>query len=116
MIEHTFSTEYLLSQSEQFHQNFSLSHSTTVVISIKEKVTIVYYYGKLNCYMHISILSPTTPSLAWPDPFRTATYRLEIISTALQGSGIVHESKNQQSPVVGECKLGSRDPLIEKVV
>jgi len=32
-------------------------------------------------------------SLAWPDPFCAAAYRLEIISAALQGSGIVHESK-----------------------
>ena len=30
-------------------------------------------------------------SLVWPDPFRAAAYRLEIISAALQGSGIVHE-------------------------
>ena len=30
-------------------------------------------------------------SLAWPDPFRAAAYRLEIISAALQGSGIVRE-------------------------
>jgi len=54
------------------------------------------------------------PSLAWPDPFCAAAYRLEIISAALQGSGIVHESKKKS--VVGECKLGSRNPLIEKVV
>ena len=32
-------------------------------------------------------------SLAWPDPFRAAAYRLEIISAALQGSGIVHEQE-----------------------
>ena len=30
-------------------------------------------------------------SLAWPDHFRAAAYRLEIISAALQKSGIVHE-------------------------
>ena len=35
-------------------------------------------------------LSWKFPSLAWPDPFRAAAYRLEIISAALQGSGIVH--------------------------
>jgi len=60
-------------------------------------------------------LKKERPSLAWPDPFPAAAYRLEIISATLQGSRIVHESKkNLQSPVVGECKLGSRDPLIEK--
>ena len=32
-------------------------------------------------------------SLAWPDPFRAAAYRLEIISAALQRSGIVHVFK-----------------------
>jgi len=32
-------------------------------------------------------------SLAWPDPFRAAAYRLEIISAALLGSGIVHDHK-----------------------
>ena len=30
-------------------------------------------------------------SLAWPDPFRAAAYRSEIISAELQGSGIVRE-------------------------
>jgi len=55
-------------------------------------------------------------SLAWPDPFSAAAYRLEIIRAALQGSGVVHDfKKNLQSPVVGECKLGSQDPLMEKV-
>ena len=29
-----------------------------------------------------------------PDPLRTGTYRLEIISAALQGSGTVHSIKN----------------------
>ena len=29
-------------------------------------------------------------SLAWPDPLRTGAYRLEIISAALRGSGILH--------------------------
>ena len=33
-------------------------------------------------------------SLAWPDPFRAAAYRLEIISAALQGSEVVNEHKN----------------------
>ena len=32
-------------------------------------------------------------SLAWPDPFRTGAYQLEIISAALQGSGIVNRPK-----------------------
>ena len=36
-------------------------------------------------------LSLIITSLAWPDPFRAAAYRLEIISAALQGSGVVHE-------------------------
>jgi len=42
-------------------------------------------------------------SLTWPDPFRAAAYQLEIISAALQGSGIVHALKKSKSPVVGEC-------------
>ena len=29
-------------------------------------------------------------TLAWPDPLRTGAYRLEIISAALRGSGILH--------------------------
>ena len=37
-------------------------------------------------------------SLAWPDPFRAAAYRLEIISAALQGSGIVHVFKKIYNP------------------
>jgi len=35
-------------------------------------------------------------SPVWPDPFCAAAYQLEIISTALQGSGIVHVHKNFQ--------------------
>ena len=34
---------------------------------------------------------PCGDSLAWPDPFRAAAYRSEIISATLQGSGIVRE-------------------------
>ena len=37
-------------------------------------------------------------SLAWPDPFRATAYRLEIISAALQGSGIVHVFKKIYNP------------------
>ena len=37
------------------------------------------------------------PSLAWPDPFRAAAYRFEIISAALQGSGTVHVLKKSTS-------------------
>ena len=32
-------------------------------------------------------------SLAWPNPFCTDAYQLEIISTTLKGSGIVHRPK-----------------------
>ena len=50
-------------------------------------------------------------SLAWPDLFRAAAYRLEIISAALQGSGIVHVFKKiYNPPVVGECKLAHAIP------
>ena len=37
-------------------------------------------------------------SLAWPDPFRAAAYRFEIISAALQGSGTVHVLKKIYNP------------------
>ena len=37
-------------------------------------------------------------SLAWPDPFRAAAYRFEIISAALQGSGTVHVFKKIYNP------------------
>ena len=46
-------------------------------------------------------IAPLTPSLAWPDPFCAAAYRLEIISGALQGSGVVRERKNFQQ-VIGD--------------
>ena len=32
-------------------------------------------------------------SLALPDPLRTGTYRLEIISAVLRGSGTIHSTK-----------------------
>ena len=32
-------------------------------------------------------------SLAWPDPIHPGAYRLEIISTGILGSGIVHRVK-----------------------
>ena len=45
-------------------------------------------------------------SLAWPDPFRAAAYRLEIISAALQGSGVVHEHKNFRHVIGVNCLVG----------
>ena len=36
-------------------------------------------------------------SLAWPDPFCAAAYRLEIISGVLQGSGLVRDFKKHCS-------------------
>ena len=49
--------------------------------------------NELHCWYVIydDVLLINHPSLAWPDPFRTAAYRSEIISAALQGSGIVRE-------------------------
>ena len=44
------------------------------------------------------ILWLRSTSLAWPDLFRAAAYRLEIISAALQGSGIVHVFKKIYNP------------------
>jgi len=43
-------------------------------------------------------LKPADISLAWPDPFRAAAYRLKIISAALLGSGIVHDLKKSTIP------------------
>ena len=40
--------------------------------------------------------APFVVSLAWPDPFRPGAYRLEIISTGLQGSGTVHSIKTNR--------------------
>ena len=47
---------------------------------------------------------PSAISFAWPDPFRAAAYRLEIISSALQRSGIVRDFKKA---VVTEPKVVS---------
>ena len=49
-------------------------------------------------YGHVMTFTGAQHSLAWPDPFRAAAYRLEIISAALQGSGIVHGLKKIYNP------------------
>ena len=57
-----------------------------------------------NTYQCDTGPDPFQASLAWPDPFRAAAYRLEIISAPPKGSGVAHILKKSKSPVVGECK------------
>ena len=49
------------------------------------------YYRPDDAFMMKQVaISEDKSSLVRPHPFHAATYRLEIISAALQGSGIVH--------------------------
>jgi len=55
-----------------------------------------YAAGYITLNIHTEHTTSSS-SLAWPDPFRAGAYRLEIISAALQGSGMVHRLKMNNS-------------------